>query len=101
MEGQEPKMVSVMVAEKLLQDYDTALMGARNMEGRLLNAEQCLLQSVLDCDQEAYEEALAQRDRVQASLDLAKNQAAALSVTIAKKALQDWMTPGTPVFPED
>jgi len=100
MEG-TPKLVPVHVAEKLLQDYDVALMGAVSLEEKLLKDEQTVLQATLDADAEAHASATLARARTRKALNLARNQAAALAVTIAKKALQDWMTPGTPVFPED
>lgn len=100
-QSQTPRIIPVHVAEKLLENYDTAVMGARTLEEQVFRAKVIQAEKLRGQDYEGYKDAgriLASKEE---ALALAKTEAAALAVSIARKALEDWMTPGTPKFPED
>lgn len=101
MEGQEPRLIPVHVAEKALQDMDTALMGARTLEDQVFKAKSLQAQALAAGDRLRYDRNTSDLESKEKALALARTEAQAVALSIAKKALEDWMTPGTPRLSTD
>jgi len=87
---EEPRMITAQIPEKLLEEYDVALMGAANLETQVFRAKGIAIQKLQAGAEEEYREAKKIQRSKREARDLARNRAAALATTIARTALEVW-----------